>query len=77
MRNEEQNDVLRRYQDEANGTKWNALSMKIVVTLYVRKNIFAYLFSVLDTISLSRHEQVCLMRLCLNILVHDVINLLY
>ena len=36
----------------------------------VRKNIFACLFSVHNTISLSRHEQVCLF-------VHDVINLLY
>ena len=62
------------------------------------KNSFACLFSVRNTISLSRHEQVCLMRLrferyfshhrandgrsisrnvaSLNILVHDVINLL-
>ena len=31
--------------------------------LNIRKNIFAYLFSVHNTISLSRHEQVCLMRL--------------
>ena len=67
--------------------------------IYIRKNIFACLFSVHNTISLSRHEQVCLMRLrferyfshhrpddgrsisrnvaSLNILVHDVINLLY
>ena len=30
----------------------------------VRKNIFASLFSVLNTINLSRHEQVCLIRLC-------------
>ena len=30
----------------------------------IRKNIFACLFSVHNTISLSRHEQVCLMRLC-------------
>ena len=29
-----------------------------------RKNIFVCLFSILNTISLSRHEQVCLMRLC-------------
>ena len=36
----------------------------------IRKNIFACLFSIHNTISLSRHEQVCL-------LVHDVINLLY
>ena len=28
----------------------------------IRKNIFACLFSVHNTISLSRHEQVCLMR---------------
>ena len=63
------------------------------------KNIFAFLFSAHNTISLSCHEQVCLMRLCferyfshlwpddgrsvsrnvalLNILVHDIINLLY
>ena len=27
----------------------------------IRKNIFACLFSVHNTISLSRHEQVCLM----------------
>ena len=31
--------------------------------IYVRKNIFACLFSVHNTITLSRHEQVCLMRL--------------
>ena len=64
----------------------------------ILKNIFAYLFSVHNAISLSCHEQVCLMRLrferyfshhrpnkrsfsrnvaSLNILVHDVINLLY
>ena len=65
------------------------------ITFFIRKNIFACLFSVHNTISLSRHEQVCLMRLrferyfshdgrsisrnvaSLNILVHDVINLLY
>ena len=29
----------------------------------IRKNIFACLFSVHNTISLSRHEQVCLMKL--------------
>ena len=73
----------------------NMYKMKIII----RKNIFACLFSVHNTISLSRHEQVCLMRLrferyfshhqpddgrsisrnvaSLNILVHDVINLLY
>ena len=33
------------------------------VTTGIRKNIFACLFSVHNTISLSRHEQVCLMRL--------------
>ena len=32
-------------------------------TFGIRKNIFACLFSVHNTISLSRHEQVCLMRL--------------
>ena len=32
-------------------------------SIYIRKNIFACLFSVHNTISLSRHEQVCLMRL--------------
>ena len=31
--------------------------------LNIRKNSFACLFSVHNTISLSRHEQVCLMRL--------------
>ena len=62
--------------------------IKFILSLFVRKNIFACLFSVHNTISLSRHEQVCLMRLrferyfshhraSLNILVHDVINLLY
>ena len=30
---------------------------------FIRKNIFACLFSVHNTITLSRHEQVCLMRL--------------
>ena len=50
----------------------------------IRKNISACLFSVCNTISLSCYEQVCLMRrsisrniVSLNILVHDVINLLY
>ena len=55
----------------------------------MRKNIFASLFSVHKTISLSRHEQVCLSGLRfgryfshhreahLKILVHGVINLLY
>ena len=35
------------------------------IRMYInrRKNIFACLFSVHNTISLSRHEQVCLMRL--------------
>ena len=74
--------------------------MKILrANVTIRKNIFAYLFSVHHTISLSRHEKVCLMRrrferyfsryrahdgrsisrnvASLNILVHDVINLLY
>ena len=36
----------------------------------IRENIFACLFSVHNTISLSRHEQVCLSR-------HGVIDLLY
>ena len=49
-------------------SKWLSLCLRITI----RKNIFACLFSVHNTISLSRHEQVCL-----NILVHDVINLLY
>ena len=64
------------------------LHEKIRQCYNVRKNTFACLFSVHNTISLSRHEQVCLMRLrferyfshhvaSLNILVHDVINLLY
>ena len=30
---------------------------------FIRKNIFACLFSVHSIVSLSRHEQVCLMRL--------------
>ena len=37
------------------------LSLKEEYTL--RENIFACLFSVHNTISLSRHEQVCLIRL--------------
>ena len=45
--------------------------MKIVL----RKDIFACFFSIHNTISLSCHEQVCLSGL--NILVHDMINLLY
>ena len=36
---------------------------KKTLQLLIRKNIFACLFSVHNTISLSRHEQVCLMRL--------------
>ena len=48
----------------------------------LRKNIFACLFSVHNRISLSRHEQVWLCPMMgevssPNILVHDVINLLY
>ena len=39
------------------------LSLKEEYTL--RENIFACLFSVHNTISLSRHEQVCLITLCL------------
>ena len=81
-------------------TNWR--KMMIYLTrkkmIYIRKNIFTCLFSVHNAISLSRHEQVCLIRLrferyfshhrtrwwekylsksSLNILVHDVINLLY
>ena len=47
---------------------------------HTHENIFPCLFSVHNIMSLSHHEQVCLMRyasLTLNILVHDVINLLY
>ena len=61
---------------------------------YIHKDIFACLFSIHNTISLSCHEQVCLSGLQsftfpddgrsisrnvahLNILVHDMINLLY
>ena len=44
------------------------------LTCCIRKNIFACLFSIYNTISLSRHEQVCLSGL---MLVHDVIILLY
>ena len=59
----------------------------------IHKDIFACLFSIHNTISLSCHEQVCLSGLRfespddgrsisrnvahLNILVHDMINLLY
>ena len=66
---------------------------KTTIQSYLPKNIFACLFSIHNAISLSRHEQVCLSGLhferyfshhCisgniahLNILVHDVINLLY
>ena len=40
------------------------MTCKIEIShFYIRKNIFACLFSVHNTISLSRHEQVCLMRL--------------
>ena len=34
-----------------------------ISTVSIRKNIFACLFSVHNTINLSRHEQVCLIRL--------------
>ena len=43
----------------------------------IRKNIFTCLFSDNNTISLSCHEQVYMFNTSLNILVHDVINLLY
>ena len=63
---------------------FKSIIKEIKEILHVLKNIFACLFSVHNTISLSHHEQVCLMRLrferyfsSLNILVHDVINLLY
>ena len=39
------------------------LIKKLNKYLVILKNIFACLFSVHNTISLSRHEQVCLMRL--------------
>ena len=39
------------------------LDAKIESNVNIRKNIFACLFSVHNTMSLSRHEQVCLMRL--------------
>ena len=46
--------------------------------MYIHKDIFACLFSIHNIISLSCHEQVCLSGLAhLNILVHDMINLLY
>ena len=92
------------YRDEPSETTIGASNNSINISItnsksFIRKNIFACLFSVHNTISLSRHEQVCLMRLrferyfshhrvydgrsisrnvaSLNILVHDVINLLY
>ena len=92
------------YKDIPVGNITNSKSFKYKTS--IRKNIFACLFSVHNTISLSRHEQVCLMKLrferyfshhrdfshhhrpddgrsifrnvaSLNILAHDVINLLY
>ena len=38
------------------------------ICMSIRKNIFACLFSVHNTISLSCHEQVCLMRQLINLL---------
>ena len=35
---------------------------KLSVLVFMHKNIFACLFNVLNTIRLSRHEQVCLIR---------------
>ena len=73
------------------GSKYNKINI-----LNIRKNIFACLFSIHNTISLSCREQVCLSGLRfkmgdypddersisrniahLNILVHDMMNLLY
>ena len=68
------------------------IPMSTDIKLIICKNIFACLFIVYHTIGLSCHEQVRLMRLhfersisrnvgslikLLNILVHDMINLLY
>ena len=46
-------------------TKKSSTSGSIPATIlkHTRKNVFACLFSLHNTISLSRHEQVCLMRL--------------
>ena len=41
----------------------NMYNAVMLIMFVIRKNIFACLFSVQNTISLSRHEQVCLMRL--------------
>ena len=75
--------------------KYTSFTSKQPIKKGIRKNVFACLFSIHNTISLSRHEQVCLSGLRferyfshhrrsisrkvahLNILVHDVINLLY
>ena len=48
------------------------IPLYMIETNVLHKDIFACLFSIHNTISLSCHEQVCL-----NILVHDMINLLY
>ena len=48
---------VRRY------VRLSAASFSQNCSFAIRKNIFACLFSVRNTISLSRHEQVCLMRL--------------
>ena len=45
---------------------------EFIEQLYEHKDIFACLFSIHNIISLSCHEQVCL-----QVLVHDMINLLY
>ena len=55
---------------------WVMLKSK-TLSLAIHKDIFACRFSIHNTISLSCHEQVCLTGLHLNILVNDMINLLY
>ena len=66
---------------DANSLGYEIKTNDVYNDLYKNKDMFN------NTISLSRHDQVCLMRLrferyfypiaSLNILVHDVINLLY
>ena len=53
--------ILLAQKQAANNSQ--KLNNEIRQIIYLRKNIFACLFSVHNTISLSRHEQVCLMRL--------------
>ena len=50
------NEIIKRLKE--------VYTYRPIPTLHIRKIIFACLFTIHNTISLSRHEQVCLSGLC-------------